>query len=213
MFQLAKRNRILLRQEVILCVTTFVDIGTAYRLSTLLPAGTACCACAALCHSHPDCLGITNPMGRKRIDSVGELTITLLKKEFTMSKKSSLSKSKKKAKDDRPDSSSTLPGWPGYRTREGRSGYDPIDSRAEAGHMAGTILQKLFTGHIKNRLALFLLSVLGLVLVAPLVLAISEARNGNLFAWSAWLFTLVIAMLGIAILVNVIKNLLGIIRG
>ena len=130
-----------------------------------------------------------------------------------MSTKSNPSKSKKKSKDDRQDNPGSLPGWPGYRTRQGRSGYDPIDSRAEAGHMAGTILQKLFTGQIRNRIILFLLSVLGLILITPLVAVISEARNGNLFPWNAWLFALVIAMVGTAILVNVIRNLLRLTRG
>ena len=130
-----------------------------------------------------------------------------------MSKKSNPSKAKKKSNDDRQDNSRSLPGWPGYRTRQGRSGYDPIDSRAEAGHMAGTILQRLFTGQIRNRIVLFLLSFLGLILITPLVAVISQARNGNLFPWNAWLFALVIAIVGTAILVNVIRNLLRIIRG
>jgi hypothetical protein len=134
-------------------------------------------------------------------------------KEFIMSKKRNSSKSKKKSNADRQDNTSSLPGWPGYRTRQGRSGYDPIDSRAEAGHMAGTILQRLFTGQIRNRIVLFLLSFLGLILITPFVAVVSEARNGNLFPWSAWLFALVIAIVGTAISVNVIRNLVRIIRG
>jgi hypothetical protein len=130
-----------------------------------------------------------------------------------MNKKSAPSKSKKKSIHDKQDNSGALPGWPGYRTRQGRSGYDPIDSRAEAGHMTGTILQKLFTGQIRNRIVLFLLSALGLILIGPLVVVISEARNGNLFTWNGWLFALVFAVVGIAILANVIRNLLRIIHG
>jgi len=79
--------------------------------------------------------------------------------------------------------------------------------------MAGTILQRLFTGQIRNRIVLFLLSFLGLILITPLVVVISEAGNGNLFPWNAWLFALVIAIVGTAILVNVIRNLLRIIHG
>ena len=127
-----------------------------------------------------------------------------------MSKKSNPSKSKKKSNDDRQDNSSSLPGWPGYRTRQGRSGYDPIDSRAEAGHMAGTILQTLFVGQIRNRVHLFLVGILGLILITPLVLAISETLNANPLPWNAWLFVLVIGIVGLAILINFIKNLLGI---
>ena len=128
-----------------------------------------------------------------------------------MSKKSNPTKSKKKSNDDKRNNSSALPGWPGYRTREGRSGYDPIDSRTEAGHMAGTMIQKLFTGQTRNRMHLFLLGLLGLILITPLVFAVVESRNGNLFPWNAWLFFLVIAIAGLAILINFIKNLLRII--
>jgi hypothetical protein len=125
-----------------------------------------------------------------------------------MSKKSNPAKSTKKSTDDQQNSSSALPGWPGYRTRAGRSGYDPIDTRAEAGHMAGTVIQKLFTGQIRNRAHLFLLGVLGLILISPLVLAISETLNGNLFPWNAWLFLLIIGIVGLGILINFLKNLL-----
>jgi hypothetical protein len=126
-----------------------------------------------------------------------------------MSKKSNASKSTKKPNDEKQNNSGVLPGWPGYRTRVGRSGYDPIDTRAEAGHMAGTILQNLFAARIRNRIHLFLLGVLGLILITPLVLAISETLNGNLLAWNAWLFVSIIGVVGLAILINFIKNLLG----
>jgi len=158
-------------------------------------------------------MALPRPSRQQVTHAVGQLTIILLMKEFIMSKKSNPSKSKKKSNNDRQDNSSSLPGWPGYRTRQGRSGYDPIDSRTEAGHMAGTILQKLFSGQVRNPLVLFLLSVFGIILIAPLAVVLSEAGNGNLFPWSAWLFALAMAVSGTAILVNVIKNLFRIIRG
>lgn len=127
-----------------------------------------------------------------------------------MSKESNASKSTKQPKDEKQHSSSVLPGRPGYRTRAGRSGYDPIDTRAEAGHMAGTILQTLFVGQIRNRVHIFLLGVLGLILITPLVLAISETLNANPLPWNAWLFVLVVGIVGFAILINFIKNLLRI---
>ena len=135
----------------------------------------------------------------------------LLIKEFTMSKKSNPSKSTRKPTDDKQVDDSALPGQPGYRTRAGRSGYDPIDTRAEAGHMAGTMIRRLFVGQIRNPVHLFLLGVLGLVLITPLVLAILEALNGNLLPWNAWIFLLIIGIAGLAILINFLKNLLGII--
>jgi len=126
-----------------------------------------------------------------------------------MNKKNSRSKSPKKANDqDKQDDPSALPGWPGYRTRGGRSGYDPIDTRTEAAHTAGTIIQTLFTGEIRNPTYLFLLGVLGLVLTTPLALAIVEAMNGNLLPWKAWIFLLLTGIAGVVVLVNFIKNLI-----
>ena len=127
-----------------------------------------------------------------------------------MNKKNSHSKLPKRPndKDEQNNSNVLLPGWPGYRTRDGRSGLDPIDTRTEAAHTAGTIIQKLFTGRIENPIYLFLLGVLGLALITPLILAISEMLNGNLFPWNAWIFLLVTGFVGLAILINFIKNLI-----
>jgi hypothetical protein len=130
-----------------------------------------------------------------------------------MSKKSSSSKPQKNPNDkDERNNPSTLPGWPGYRTRDGRTGLDPIDTRSEAAHTAGTIVQKLIYGNIRNPIELFLLSILGLMLVTPLVLAILETMNGNPFPWNAWILILITGFVGLAVLVNCIKNLINMIR-
>jgi hypothetical protein len=130
-------------------------------------------------------------------------------KELTMGKKSQRPKSSRKQNDqDKQDSSNLLPGWPGHRTRDGRSGYDPIDTRTEADHTAGTMIQKLFTGEITKPLFLFLSAVLGLILIIPLFFAISEIRNGNVLPWNAWIFLLITGSAGIVILINFIKNLI-----
>ena len=73
-------------------------------------------------------------------------------------------------------------GYPGYRTRAGRSGLDPVDNDAEGAHMAGVFFQRLLTGmlHTSNPFTLFLLAVLGLGCVAPLFLAVLEALRGGL---------------------------------
>ncbi len=116
-----------------------------------------------------------------------------------------------KGKNGQSNPGSELPGWPGYRTREGRSGYDPIDTRTEAAHTAGTIINRLFTGHVRSPISLFLLCVLGLVLITPLVLAISELLNGHLLPWNGWLFVLITGIAGIAILLNFLRNLIQIV--
>lgn len=61
-----------------------------------------------------------------------------------------------KPKRDDSVEGSELPGWPGYRTRPNRSGLDPIDSRAEAGHMGGTLLRRLFTFRARTRKPVYL---------------------------------------------------------
>lgn len=130
-------------------------------------------------------------------------------KELGMGKKRQRSKSSIKQNDtDSQDNSGLLPGWPGYRTRAGRSGYDPIDTRTEAAHTAGTLIQRLFTGDVKRPLYLFLLCTLGLVLATPLVLAILESLNGNMLPWNAWLFLLVTGIAGIVILINFVGNII-----
>ena len=136
-----------------------------------------------------------------------------LRKEMNMSKKNKPSRSSKKSrdKDQLNNTNAALPGWPGYRTREGRSGYDPIDTRTEAAHTAGTLIHKLFTGRTRNPIFLFLLSGLGLVLTIPLILAVSEVLNGNLLPWNAWLFVLITGIAGIFMLINFIRNLIQII--
>lgn len=112
-------------------------------------------------------------------------------------------------KDDRSGPSS-LPGWPGYRTREGRSGYDPIDTRTEAAHVSSAFIQKMFTGDLKiqHPVSLVLTGLFGLALLVPLILAVIETVNGNLLSWNGWIFFLAAGLAGLALLTNFLKNLL-----
>src|SRR5574342_1244824 len=116
-----------------------------------------------------------------------------------MSKKNTSPKPSNKPgeRDDRNDPSS-LPGWPGYRTREGRSGYDPIDTRTEAAHTFGTFIQSLFTGRLKirNPIILILSGLLGLVLVIPLLLAIWDMLNGNPLSLDTGITLLIAGIVG-----------------
>ena len=106
--------------------------------------------------------------------------------------------------------SSSRQGFPGYRTRAGRSGLDPLDNDAESGHMAGVMLHRLLAGKLgtRNPLTLLVWGLLGLGCVAPLLLAILEAFRGNLLPFGAWVLTTISFILGIALLVNLAKNLL-----
>ena len=132
-----------------------------------------------------------------------------------MDKKSNLSQSSKKSNDkEDQDNNNALSGWSGYRTRAGRSGYDPVDTRTEAGHMPGIFIRELFTGRLKteNPVYLSILLIVGLVLVIPLFFAIIEMQNGNLFSWQVWILFSIAGIIGIAALVNFIKNVNGIAR-
>lgn len=100
-------------------------------------------------------------------------------------------------------------GWPGYRTREGRTGWDPIDADNEAAHMTGTILSRLFHGRIQNPIWLLLLGLLGALLVSPLVLSMIGLINGDGAPSNDWLFAILAGGVGVVILVNFTKNLIA----
>jgi hypothetical protein len=106
--------------------------------------------------------------------------------------------------------SNSLRGCPGYRTRSGRSGLDPIDNDAEGGHMAGVLLRRLLTGKLRTRnpLTLLLWAALGLACLAPLLLAVLETLRGDLLPFNAWVLIAISSLFGIALLVNFTRNLL-----
>ncbi len=102
-----------------------------------------------------------------------------------------------------------LPGWPGYRTRQGRSGYDPIDNRIEGAHMTGFFIQRFFTLQVRthNPVYLFLLGVLGVVLVLPLAAALAETASGSGMTLTAWVWLVVLGICGLVALANLVANL------
>src|SRR5579859_2093115 len=81
--------------------------------------------------------------------------------------------SKHKSKD------SLIPGKIGYRTREGRTGLDPIDTQKETSYMEGIFLRKLFTGKLRTRNPVYLvvMATIGVLLVLfPLIGSLSDPR-------------------------------------
>jgi hypothetical protein len=107
------------------------------------------------------------------------------------------------------DPSEILQGWPGYRTRAGRSGLDPIDNDTEAGHMAGVFLRSILTtSYITRRpLALFLLAVFGILFTAPLALALVTFFQGSAFDIRGWIMVTILGMFGLVLLTNLFRNL------
>ena len=63
-------------------------------------------------------------------------------------------------------------GWPGNRTRQGRSGYDPLDSDFEAGYGASKIIQLSWKHKLrtKNPLYLLFMALAGLYLTLPFLI-------------------------------------------
>lgn len=74
-----------------------------------------------------------------------------------------------------------LRGWPGNRTRPGRSGYDPLDTEFEMAHMGGVILRLLFTSRFRTRnpIYLFLMFFSGCIGCLSLLFTLAEAFNGH----------------------------------
>ena len=104
-----------------------------------------------------------------------------------------------------------LRGWPGYRTRPGRSGYDPLDTEFELAHMEGVILRQLIMGKFRTRnpLALFLMFFWGSIGCLSLFFTVGEALSGQPTALLFnILFTPYIAV-GAALLWNASLSLLG----
>ena len=117
-------------------------------------------------------------------------------------------KSSKPKKSPAQDPSSSLQGWPGYRTRQGRSGLDPVDNEAEGGHMAGVLIRRLLTGKLRTSRpsVLLLWMILGLGCIAPFLLAILEAFRGDFLPAGAWVLIIISCLLGTALLVNLARN-------
>ena len=109
----------------------------------------------------------------------------------------------------REEPAGNLPGWPGYRTRPGRSGLDPIDNRTEAGHMAGLFIRNVLTATLvtQNPFYLFLFAVLGVMFLTPLVLAGISTFQGVGLPFGGWIIMTLLGFLGLILLINLVRNL------
>lgn len=110
--------------------------------------------------------------------------------------------------------SQLVSGWPGYRTRHGRSGYDPLDSDFEDAHILGIILRRIFTLKMRTRNPLYLLGMtaVGLIYCLPLV-GLIAAVQGDPITSITVLSVDLYWILGIGLLVNVIASLRAVFTG
>ena len=107
-----------------------------------------------------------------------------------------------------------LRGWPGYRTRDNRSGLDPIDTRAEAAHVSGTFLYDVLTFGLRTRnpfhlIMIFLFGVIPFVFLAFLVLGtLSSGIPSN---WSVLILPVFLLIVTGALTINFALSILHII--
>ena len=105
-----------------------------------------------------------------------------------------------------------LVGWAGHRTRQGRSGYDPLERDFEFAHILGIIIRELFDGkyRTKNPVYLFLMTCAGLMLCSPLLVlnTINQLELNRILIIFQYVITSSLYwMVGIALLVNVISSM------
>lgn len=99
-----------------------------------------------------------------------------------------------------------LPGWPGHRTRPGRTGYDPLDRDFEYAHMQGVIFRRLITRTFRTRnlIYLILMAFMGIVYSLYGVLAFTI---GNWYGVLTGIISSPYLIIGIALLINVYLSL------
>ena len=102
-----------------------------------------------------------------------------------------------------------LTGWPGHRTRPGRSGYDPLETDFELAHIEGIIIRLLITRKLRTHNPIYLLFMTGagLLFSLPILIFLLDILQGN---WDSILVIIVSSpfwIVGIALLVNVFLSL------
>jgi tetratricopeptide (TPR) repeat protein len=113
------------------------------------------------------------------------------------------------------EKSFVLVGWPGHRTRPGRSGYDPLDTDFELAHMEGIMARLLFTGKFRTHNLAYLIGMtsVGILFCLALVAVFANTEMGvygglvNMIIWSPYW------VIGISLLINVYLSLSTIING
>jgi hypothetical protein len=113
------------------------------------------------------------------------------------------------------NSGDQLPGFPGYRTRDGRSGLDPLDTNQESGHMEGTFYRNIFTlrARTRNVFHLVLMFIFGpipfVVLLFAIVLAlIGGLKSGDASGPTALILPTIFAAITGAITINFVLSIL-----
>lgn len=118
----------------------------------------------------------------------------------------------KKKRDAYHYGSNSYPGDPGYRTRDDRSGLDPLDTSAEASRMEGQFFRNLFTLKFRTRnpFYLSLMFIFGVIPFSLLFAATFETlKNTSPSDWNMMIcpsiFTIVTGVLAINFILSVLE--------
>jgi tetratricopeptide (TPR) repeat protein len=99
-----------------------------------------------------------------------------------------------------------LPGWPGHRTRPGRSGYDPLERDFEYAHMQGVIFRRLITGTFRTRNPIYLIFMAFVGVLYSFYGALAFTL-GNWYGVLTGIISGPYLIIGIALLINVYLSL------
>jgi Tfp pilus assembly protein PilF len=99
-----------------------------------------------------------------------------------------------------------LVGLAGHRTRQGRSGYDPLERDFEYAHIQGTIIRALLVGRFRTRNP-FYLGFMAFVGVLYFMYGILPFTLGNINGFIAGIIHSPYSIIGILLLVNAYRSL------
>jgi len=114
----------------------------------------------------------------------------------------------KQRQNDYLDGGVQIRGFPGYRTRENRSGLDPLDTRAEAAFMEGTFYRNLYTLRLRTRNSFYLvlMFVFGVVpFSGSVALAIATFTTS-----ASWLILILPSLITFPLTINFVLSILQI---
>jgi Tfp pilus assembly protein PilF len=99
-----------------------------------------------------------------------------------------------------------LVGWAGHRTRQGRSGYDPLERDFEYAHIQGTIIRAFLIGKFRTRNPLYLI-FMAFVGVLYLLFGVLPFTFGNINGIVAGIIYSPYSIVGALLLANVYRSL------
>ena len=100
-----------------------------------------------------------------------------------------------------------LRGWPGNRTRPGRSGLDPLDNEFEFAHMQGRFIRALFSRTLQTDEPVYIALMVIVIAICLLFVALPvlELVLGGHLSPFVWCYAAFPGVLGTFLVPNLIK--------